>query len=83
MEMWGDFRIGGLALFGNMLALLGAAMVSGYWLVGQHVRKRLSLMTYTYVVYGSSSLFLLIYVLILQYPLYPYPMEEWVIYHNG
>jgi drug/metabolite transporter (DMT)-like permease len=77
---WGDFRIGGVALFGNMLALLGAVMVSGYWLVGQNVRKRLSLMTYTYVVYGSSSLFLLIYVLTLQYPLYPYPMEDWIIF---
>lgn len=58
---WGDFRIGGMALFGDLLALLGAAMVTGYWLIGQHVRKNVSLMVYTYVVYGASSVTLFVY----------------------
>jgi drug/metabolite transporter (DMT)-like permease len=77
---WGDFRLGGMAIWGNLLALLGAVMVSGYWLVGQNVRKRISLMTYTYVVYGSSTLFLLVYVFAMQYPLYPYPSQDWVLF---
>jgi MFS-type transporter involved in bile tolerance (Atg22 family) len=28
---WSDFRIGGTALLGDILALLGAATVTGYW----------------------------------------------------
>jgi drug/metabolite transporter (DMT)-like permease len=77
---WGDFRLGGMAMFGNILALLGAMMVSGYWLFGQSVRQRLSLMTYTYVVYGTSTGFLFLYVLLVQQPLFPYPSSEWLLF---
>src|SRR5699024_12843200 len=41
---WGDFRIGGLALFEDILALLGAATVTGYLLLGQQMLRTLSLM---------------------------------------
>src|SRR5699024_9616031 len=44
---WGDFKVSGMALFGDILALLGAIMITVYFLMGQQVRKRLSLMTYT------------------------------------
>lgn len=77
---WSDFRIGGTALFGDILALLGAAAVTGYWLFGQSIRKRLSLMIYTFVVYTISTVFLLMYVLIQGIPLFPYGGEEWIIF---
>ncbi|MCK9906986.1 DMT family transporter, partial [Frankia sp. Cpl3] len=35
---WGDFQVGGTALWGDALALLGAMTVTGYWLIGQYVR---------------------------------------------
>lgn len=77
---WGDFRISGEALFGDVLALLACAMVTGYWLVGQELRKRLSLMTYTYVVYGVSSLTLLVYSLVFRYPLLAYRKTDWICF---
>lgn len=77
---WGDFRLGGMAILGNVLALLGATMVSGYWLFGQHVRKRLSLMTYTYVVYGTSTGFIFIYVFSTGQAVYGYSLNDWLIF---
>src|SRR5699024_6692946 len=32
---WGDFQISGMALVGDILALLGAVTVTGYFLIGQ------------------------------------------------
>lgn len=75
---WGDFRIGGIALLGDLLAFIAAAMVTGYWMIGQHLRKSLSLTTYTYIVYSIATLFLFIYSLVLGYSLYPYPAQDWL-----
>lgn len=77
---WGDFQISGLALWGDILALLGAIMVTGYFLLGQNIRKRLSLMTYTFVVYGISSITLLLYNVLLQQPFTGYPIDHWWIF---
>ncbi|MEC5424691.1 DMT family transporter [Virgibacillus sp. C22-A2] len=77
---WGDFQISGVALFGNMLALLGAIAVTAYFLFGQQARKRLSLMTYTFVVYGISSITLILYNLVLQNPFFGYPADHWWLF---
>lgn len=74
---WGDFQISGMALFGNFLALMGAIAITGYFLFGQDVRKRLSLMTYTFVVYLISSITLIVYNLILDVPFTGYSQETW------
>src|SRR5690625_39693 len=58
---WGDLQVSGLALLGDILALLGAVTVTVYFLLGQKLRRSLSLVTYTFIVYSSSSLTLLIY----------------------
>ncbi|MBA2176788.1 EamA family transporter [Halobacillus locisalis] len=77
---WGDFQVSGMALIGDLLALLGAAMVTGYFLLGQNLRKRLSLMTYTFIAYGIASITLLVYNLALQYPLTGYDGNQWLIF---
>ncbi|WP_284141753.1 MULTISPECIES: DMT family transporter [unclassified Virgibacillus] len=77
---WGDFQISGIALFGDMLALLGAITITGYFLLGQHVRKRLSLITYTFVVYGISSITLFIYNVALDNSFTGYPIDHWWIF---
>ncbi|PKR77016.1 EamA family transporter [Halalkalibacillus sediminis] len=77
---WGDFQISGLALFGNFLALMGAITVTGYFLFGQNVRKRLSLMTYTFVVYGISSVTLIIYNVIMREPFVGYSVDTWIYF---
>ncbi|WP_027964880.1 DMT family transporter [Halalkalibacillus halophilus] len=77
---WGDFQISGMALVGNFLALMGAIAVTGYFLFGQNVRKRLSLMTYTFVVYGISSITLVIYNVLLNQSFTGYTGETWMYF---
>ena len=77
---WGDFRISGSALFGDFLALVGCALVTAYLLFGQNVRKRLSLMTYTFVVYLISSITLLIYTISAGQSLFPAKSSDWIYF---
>ncbi|NIK11950.1 DMT family transporter [Alkalibacillus sp. S2W] len=77
---WGDFQISGWALFGNFLALMGAIAVTGYFLFGQNVRQRLSLMTYTFIVYGISSVTLILYNLVLSQPFTGYSNDTWLVF---
>ncbi len=77
---WGDFKLSGMALWGDILALIACALVTAYLLFGQNVRKRLSLVTYTFLVYGISAFSLFVYVLIMKEPLGPYPAGDWVCF---
>lgn len=77
---WGDFQISNLTLLGDMLALLGALAITGYFLAGQKVRKKVSLMTYTFVVYGIGAITLIIYNLIFQHSFFNYSTDQWWIF---
>lgn len=77
---WGDFKISGSALFGDFLAIVACALVTIYLLFGQTVRKRMSLITYTFIVYSFSSVTLFIYVLAVGDSFYPYPASDWVYF---
>ncbi|MDQ0352969.1 drug/metabolite transporter (DMT)-like permease [Alkalibacillus filiformis] len=77
---WGDFQISGMALVGNFLALMGAIAITGYFLFGQNVRKRVSLMTYTFVVYGVSSITLILYNIVLGTSFTGYSGETWMYF---
>ncbi len=74
---WGDFRVSGAALYGDVLALIACAFITGYLLFGQDVRKRLSLMTYTMVVYSVSTITLFFYVLFMGQSFGPYESTDW------
>lgn len=56
-------------LLGNALALAGAMAVSGYWLIGRRLRRRISLISYVTMVYGFAALALLAAALLLRQPL--------------
>lgn len=75
---WGDFNISGSALFGDLLALIACVLVTGYFLFGQEVRKRISLITYTMVVYSISTICLFFYVLLKGESFGPYPFSTWI-----
>ncbi|MFF2178173.1 DMT family transporter [Lysinibacillus sp. NPDC058147] len=75
---WGDFKLSGTAFYGDMLALIACALVTAYFLFGQDVRKRLSLVTYTMLVYAVSTITLLIYVLIKGESFGPYSTMDWI-----
>ncbi|WP_458415359.1 DMT family transporter [Schinkia sp. CFF1] len=77
---WGDFKVSGMALWGDFLAVIAAIMVTAYFLFGQTVRKRLSLFTYTFVVYLISSITLMIYDLFLGYSFFSYSKQDWLVF---
>lgn len=74
---WGDFKISGTALFGDMLALIGCVFITAYLLFGQDVRKRLSLITYTFIVYSISTITLFLYVIAIGESFGPYSRTDW------
>lgn len=75
---WGDFQISGSAFYGDVLALIACALVTGYLLFGQDVRQRLSLVTYTMVVYTVSTITLFIYIIVKGESFGPYPLMDWM-----
>jgi len=77
---WGDFYVSGTALYGDLLALIACALVTVYFMFGQAVRKRISLITYTFVVYSISTVTLFIYVLLKEESLFPYSSSDWVYF---
>ncbi|AGF56262.1 MULTISPECIES: DMT family transporter [Clostridium] len=76
----GDFQIGGIALLGDLLALLAAGVITAYFLIGQSIRQELSLVVYVFICYLSSSVFLIGYSVILGYPLIGYQQSDWLCF---
>lgn len=75
---WQDFQISGMALFGDALALAACLFVTAYLLIGQDARQRLSLITYTFIVYSVSSAVLFLYVLLIGESFTGYPASDWL-----
>jgi drug/metabolite transporter (DMT)-like permease len=57
---WSDSGSVGRHLYGDVLALVAAIAVAVYTLIGQHIRKTVSTVPYTYVVYVSCAATLLV-----------------------
>lgn len=74
---WGDFQISSSALFGDILAMIGAIILAIYLLIGQKLRRRLSLITYIFIIYSSSVVFLFIYNLSFNNPFFGYSTNIW------
>ncbi len=64
-----DFAPGSQALLGDGLALAGSICAAVYLLLGRNLRKKLSLLAYIFVCYGSAAVVLWTMVLILQLPI--------------
>lgn len=77
---WGDFGLDARALWGDLLAFLGAVAVTGYLLIGRHVRQRLGAMQYSAIAYGSASVALLLGALAMGNPLTGFPDTTWVVF---
>jgi drug/metabolite transporter (DMT)-like permease len=63
-----------------MLAIAGAAFVSFYMIIGRIMRQRLSVVSYTFIVYLSCTITLLLLDIITGTPLGPYSLKEWIIF---
>jgi len=77
---FGDFRVGGDALLGDMLAFSGAFFVAVYLLIGRALRGSLSLFSYVFLVYGSSAALLFLCNIVSGTPLSGYPAADWAYF---
>lgn len=75
----GDISLTSKAVFGDALALASAWAISGYFILGRSLRKRLSLTTYTLIVYSSSAVFLVIFCLFSGTPLTGFSKKEFFL----
>jgi drug/metabolite transporter (DMT)-like permease len=64
----GDFATGAGALFGDLLALVGSVCAACYLLLGRTLRRKLSLLAYVILCYGSAAIILWATVLVLRLP---------------
>ncbi len=73
----GDFAIGGQALWGDFLAILGSISAALYLLIGRNLRPKLSLIAYVIVVYGTAAVILWLIVLGLGLPITGFTPETY------
>lgn len=78
----GDVGGGNAPLLGDLLALAGAACVAGYLMIGRTLRRKLSLLTYIFVVYGVAALVLLTIALLGRQPMNGFAPQTygWFLY---
>jgi drug/metabolite transporter (DMT)-like permease len=72
-----DLSLSGRALFGDVLALLGAVFAAAYVTVGSVVRRTVSTTTYTFGCYGTCSVLLLLVCVLGNQQLAGYESGTW------
>ena len=76
---YSDSRIGLAAFAGDLLALMGALAIAAYFLIGRKLRPSTGILSYTFLVYGSATLFLLAATLVSGYSLSGYSTSTYVM----
>lgn len=76
---YGGFALSPDAIFGNMLALLSAAAVGIYLIIGHHLKERVRLLPYISAVYGGAALILLAVTLIAGYSFTGYSANTYLM----
>lgn len=74
----GDWGQGVHRLTGDGLALVGAAAVAIYLIIGQRLRERVSLLGYVVPVYGTAAIILMGTALLVGVPMAGYPAQAWL-----
>lgn len=73
-----DFRAGGTAMLGDLLALAGGLAGAVYTALGERARVGLSTTTYTTVCYGVCAVMLLVVCLVGRVPLTGFTTDTWI-----
>ena len=68
----------GKAIIGDLLAASGAIVAAAYVLIGRQLRAGLSLVGYTFLVYGAAAVFLVVFMLISGYTPVGYPSQAYI-----
>ncbi|UOQ84271.1 DMT family transporter [Gracilibacillus salinarum] len=77
---WGDFQINDEALYGDFLALLGAIFITIYFLFGQGIRTKVSVMSYTFIAYTIGAITILLYNMVVGNAMTGYDSDHWLIF---
>ena len=75
-----NMNLGSGSLLGDILALSGALFGALYITIGRGMRKKISTLTYGFLVYGSCSMVLLIINLSLRTPLLVYTKKDYLLF---
>lgn len=68
----------GNPLLGDILALIGAVMAASYIILGRSLRRKMSLVSYTFLVYGAAAVLLVIFMLVGGYSPVGYPAAAYL-----
>jgi drug/metabolite transporter (DMT)-like permease len=77
---WGDFGLGGDAVLGDMLALLGAVFVSVYYVIGRRLRPLMDIWWYVGIIYGIAAVVLVVAAVLMGVPLTGYGASDWRVF---
>lgn len=77
---WGDWGGGRAVLYGDLLALAGAATFAGYVTLGRVLRRRLDVVGYAATVYGVAAAVLLGVGLLAGVPLAGFAAADWAVF---
>ena len=71
---------GSTSLLGDFLATLGAVAAAFYLMIGRHLRRKITLTPYIFLVYSAAGIFLILAMLIMEGapPLYPARVYGWL-----
>jgi drug/metabolite transporter (DMT)-like permease len=74
-------NLGSKTLLGDFLALIGAIAGASYLMIGKHLRSRISLTPYIFLVFSASAIFLVVAMLIMEGvpPIYPRKVYLWLL----
>ncbi len=67
-------------LLGNVLALIGGITAAAYLIIGRRLRQKLSLLSYTSVVYGMAAVTLVTFVLVSGASLFGYSPRVYLLF---
>lgn len=76
----GDRSLGSNVFLGDILAAAGAAFIAFYMVIGRIMRQRLSAVSYTFIVYVSCTITLLLLDIITKTSFGPYSLKDWAIF---
>jgi drug/metabolite transporter (DMT)-like permease len=76
----GDFATGDQALWGDLLALMGGICAALYLLLGRNLRRKLSLLAYVILCYGSAGILLWTAVLVLRLPIVGFSTDTYAAF---
>lgn len=77
---FGDFKINGKYLLGDIMAFIAAGVIALYFFIGESVRKNISAVTYSTLSYLISSSILLFYIILQGEALGGYSQQTWVMF---